>query len=600
MFTPHGFYASEFDRGTGRYFSWTQHTAELDFPNLDRSIAYLVTLQLRGGRPAEVPRPELRVSVDGGLRYASEVESPPSRVEFEIPRSSGVGAVIVLDASPTYAPGAPDPRALGVIVDDVAVAPVNGRFHSATSVMITLGLAVMLCVWGLWICGFRGALAASVFALVTLGFVWLLLQDAAFVGSYADRLLRISLGAAALAAVVGALHGRWPALAGGPDWSIAAGLVIAAGVIRLGVFWHPLAIVGDAMFQVHRAQLVHAGSYFFTSVTPRPFFEFPYPVALFVAAQPLWSWFPTEPDLVRLLRLVSLVADAMVGLALYGAAWRQWHDRRIALFAAALWPFARAPFEAMTNANLTNLFGQGMFGTGLAGVAWLAASSGTSWLALAAIGVLLLVAFLSHFGTVTVGVAILGTVVVALIGFGRSHVRRVGLWILAVTMAAAAVAWTAYYSHPSFIAVYQKTYASVTATERDDSSKIVAAPIVKLQRWWSGTGDDYGRPGAVVLVVALAGLIMALRERPLGGATLVFAAWVAAWLALSAMGILTPVTLRANMAVAPAVMIFCGVALGRLANRSPAWRAAALALFAIIAWDGWTIALHCLDLTGAN
>ena len=55
---------------------------------------------------------------------------------------------------------------------------------------------------------------------------------------------------------------------------------------------HPLIVVGDGIFQVHRAQVVHGGQYYFTSVTPKPFFEFPYPVALYVFAQPFWSWFP--------------------------------------------------------------------------------------------------------------------------------------------------------------------------------------------------------------------------------------------------------------------------------------------------------------------
>jgi hypothetical protein len=443
-------------------------------------------------------------------------------------------------------------------------------------------------------------MVVSVSAMVTAGFVWLLLKDAAFVGDYAFRLLRIGLGAGGLAALVAVIRVRWPVIGGVPDWSVAAGLVLAASVVKLGVFWHPLAIVGDAMFQVHRAQLVHAGTYFFTSVTPRPFFEFPYPVALFLAAQPLWHWFPADLDLVRLLRLVSLVADALVGLALYAAVRRQWQDRRTALLAAALWPFARAPFEALSNANLTNLFGQGVFGVALVGVAWLAASSSMSWPALVLIGALLVVAFLSHFGTATVGLVILGGVVTALMALGRGHVRRVGVWVMAVTIGAAAIAWTVYYSRPIFMDVYKKTYASMAAQERDDTSKIVAAPSVKLQRWWSGTGDDYGRPGALVLAAAFVGLLTVVRRWPPDGVALVCASWIAAWLALSALGILTPITLRANLAVAPALTLFCALALGRLAGRSRIGGLAAVAVFAFLAFDGWAVAIRCLDLSGAH
>jgi hypothetical protein len=408
------------------------------------------------------------------------------------------------------------------------------------------------------------------------------------------------LGAGVIGVVVAVLRARWPEPGGARDWSIAAGLVLAACVVKLAVYWHPLAMVGDAMFQVHRAQDVHAGQYFFTSVTPRPFYEFPYPVALYVAAQPFWSWFPGDLDLVRLLRLLSLAVDAVVGLAIYAVARRQWPDRPAVLYVAALWPFARAPFEALTNANLTNLFGQSLFGVALAGVAWMAAGSAISWPALALIALLLALSFLSHFGTLTVGLAIVGVVVVTLVGLGREHVRRMGLALCAVLLAAAAISWVVYYSNARFTDVYAKTFASVTSHERDDSSKLDAAPAVKLERWWMGIGDDYGRPGIPVLVVALAGLVIVVRRRPRDGGALVMMAWVCAWLALSALGVLSSITLRANLATAPVFIYLSGVCLAELATRSRLMAAVALAVFALLAWDGWQLALRCLDLAGAR
>jgi len=124
----------------------------------------------------------------------------------------------------------------------------------------------------------------------------------------------------------------------------------------------------------------------------------------------------------------------------------------------------------------------------------------------------------------------------------------------------------------------------------------VAAPLVKLQRWWSGIGDDYGRPGIVVMITALAGVVLTIRlgwRRPIA---LVFLAWLAAWLALSALGILTALTLRANLAAAPAFVFFCGVALGAAANRSFGWRLAAIALGVLIAWDGFAVAVNATAL----
>ena len=325
-------------------------------------MAYLVALQVRGSRPPDVPLARLCVSVDDRVVATADVPGDSSTVQFEIPRRAIDGATVTLEVAPPFTPGASDRRILGVIVEDVAVSPVGRAFRPIAGVVIATALAVIACVWGLWIAGVRGVLFAPVAALVATGFAWLMWQDAAFAGAYSDRLLRIGIGAGSVGALIGAIRMRWPSIAGVPEWSVAAGLVLAASAVKLALVWHPLAIVGDGLFQVHKAMSVHAGSYFFTSITPRPFFEFPYPVALYVAAQPFWSWFPAELDPLRLLRLLSIAADALIGVALYGAVRRQWSDRRAAFMVAALWPFARAPLEALSNANLTNLFGQGIFG----------------------------------------------------------------------------------------------------------------------------------------------------------------------------------------------------------------------------------------------
>ena len=407
-FTLSGFYGREFDAAGERHFAWTRETATLTFSAINRTRAHRVTLDVRGGRPDTEPRPRLRVRVDDRLVADVEVPADAESVIFEIPRADRVGAEVAIEASPTFTPGASDPRALGVIVDGVSIAPVNGAFAPSGVAILFAMLAAFAAVLGIRLCGVRGALGAAASLAIVLAFTWLLLKDAAFMGLFPERLVRIAAGAALAGGIVSIVRSRWPTLAGAPEWSVAAGLVLAVSVVKLALFWHPLAIVGDGIFQVHRAQIVHAGQYFFTSVTPKPFFEFPYPVALYVFAQPFWNAFPTELDLLRLLRAVAIVADGFVALALYGAARRQWNDRATALMCAALWPLARAPFEALSNANLTNLFGQSVFGAALAGIAWMAAGSTVAGPGLLVISALLVIAFLSHFGTVTVGVSMLG------------------------------------------------------------------------------------------------------------------------------------------------------------------------------------------------
>jgi len=597
LFTPRGFHRPEYDVTRERHFSWTRERSTLAFPSLSRSIAYLVTLTVRGSRPAELGRTPVRVFVDGRLTIVHDVASTDDRIQFEVPRADRPGATVDIETVAVYRPGPPDPRELGIVIEDVAVAPVNGPFRPSMAAMAACVAAVAAVALGLWLLGLRGWWLAAPASAVVAGFVWLLVKDVAFAGAYPDRLLRIGLAVGALAGILGAVRRMWPSWGGVSDWATGAGLTLAAAAVKLGVFWHPLAIVGDGLFQVHRAQLVHGGEYFFTSVTPRPFFEFPYPVALYVNALPFWEAFPSELDLVRLLRLVTLAVDALVGMGLYLAIRRQWPALRpVALFAVVLWPFAGAPFEAISNANLTNVYGQGVFGLALAAVAWMGAAPRLSWAAALTAAALFTVAFLSHFGTVTVGMAMLATIATVLVAGGRGHVRRSGVALVLLALAAVAMAWWLYYSHPRFTDVYRNTYASVTSGERDDTSKIVAAPSVKLQRWWLGIGDDYGRPGVALIVCALAGLFVCVRRRPWDAVTLVFGGVVIAWLVLSAIGILTPFTLRANLAAAPAFLVFSSVALGTLADRSRLGTTAAGLVAVLIAWDGWRIALRCLDL----
>ena len=80
------------------------------------------------------------------------------------------------------------------------------------------------------------------------------------------------------------------------------------------------------------------------------------------------------------------------------------------------------------------------------------------------------------------------------------------------------------------------------------------------------------------------------------GLTLVFGGWLLAWLALTLLGIFSPLTLRANLAAAPAFLFFSAIAVGALMTRDTPGRAAALLLALWIVWDGWQIALRSLAL----
>jgi LPXTG-motif cell wall-anchored protein len=383
--------------------------------------------------------------------------------------------------------------------------------------------------------------------------------------------------------------------------------VLCGIAVKLAFVLHPLITIGDAVFQVHRAQLVHAGTYFFTSVTPKPFFEFPYAIALYIVALPFWRFFPTVPDLVRLLRGVALIADALVGLALYAAARRQWNDGPSALWCAGLWLFARAPVQALCNANLTNLFGQAMFGMAMGVIAWTGAAppaahgehrtaGSVSFIAgmVVACG-LFTVAFLSHFGTLSVGVPIACATGVLCIIAGRSAVRMLGLWVVVSVLAASVVAYGVYYSNPRFTPVYRQTLARVLSPDEPrQSSKMVAPAATKARRLLAETGDDYGLPGVVLGALAFAGAALLVARRRRDGFTLMLLGWGVAWAGMTALGIVTPIEMRTNLAAAPAFVCLGAYALGHLATRSRAARAVATIATVAVGWAGLRLWLMCI------
>jgi len=591
--TARGFFPAEFDARVDNRYSWTAESARVSVPNLNRRQAHTLAFVLSGGRPGGQPDPLVTLTVDGSASVSCHVTNEPSRCVAVIPARDMDRAVIGLQVSPAYVPGGPDTRTLGVITHELILTPESGHFVPAWPVLGVIASAVAIAVAGVLLCGVTGPLAAVAVAGIGLAFVWLSLQDGAYIGGYTDALLNLAIGAGLCGAMAAALRRQWPVLAGVRDWSVAAGLVLATTVVKLGFFNHPLATIGDGIFQLHRAQMVRAGSYFFTSITPRPFFEFPYAIGLYVAAMPFWSFFPSDIDQVHLLRGVAAGADALVAIACYFAVARQWGDRRTALLVAGLWPFARAPFEALCNSNLTNVFAQGLFGVAIAGVAWIAAA-GVSVPALAISLAFLAAAYLSHFSTFSVGVPLIGVVGVALVVGGRDRTRRAGWWVVALGLVAVAVAYAAYYSH--FTEVYRATWARIVSHEVVDAagSSIDATPATKLQRWASGTSDDYGLPGLVLAGAAAVGAFALIRRRPREGVTLVLSAWLVVWVGFTVLGILSAVQMRVNLAAAPLFVCLGAYGLATIGSRSRAGRLVSGVATVAIVVNGARLWLMCI------
>jgi hypothetical protein len=271
-----------------------------------------------------------------------------------------------------------------------------------------------------------------------------------------------------------------------------------------------------------------------------------------------------------------------------------WARPAAALLVAALWPFARAPLEALCNANLPNVFGQGLFGVAMAGLVWSVAGRRPAMATLGLSALALAAAFLSHFSTFSVGVPLVGAVALALVVRGGADGRRQGLWVLAAGALAVLLAYGVYYRH--FGEVYRATVDRVFSEEVVEApgSAIAATPATKFRRWISGTSDDYGLPGAPLGVMAVAGLVLLVRERRRDPFTRALLAWLVVWVGFTALGILTAVQMRVNLAAAPVFVCLGAWALAELSSRGRVGKGlAALATMAIM-WSGASLWFMCI------
>ncbi len=594
-FTHRGFHSTEFTNGHEGPYNWTTSSVRLEVPHLDRSRAYVMRFDLEAPRPAEAGVPQITWRVDGVPAGQYQLEGDTGVLSIRLPSSERTRAVVTMEITPTFDPGADDDRMLGVVVRTISLTPEQGGWRPTRAVVVAVAGAAALAVAGMLLCGLTGVAGVAAAALTPAAFVYLTVQDAAFLGSYSDSLFQLALAAAAIGALVRAIRATWPSTPALPHWGVAVGYVLAASVIKLAFFSHPLATIGDGVFQVHRSAMVQGGSYFFTSITPRPFFEFPYAIGLFVTAMPFWPSFPQDIDKVWLLRAIALVADGLVGIALYAVVSRLWGQQRMALLVAALWPFARAPLEALCNANLPNVFGQGLFGVAMAALLWSSAARGIgAWVGLAVSTAVLAASFLSHFSTVSVGVPLVGAVALALMpGAGREG-RRQGARVLLVGMLALGVSYAVYYRH--FGEVYRATADRVLSHEvaEEPGSAIAATPAVKFQRWISGTSDDYGLPGLVLALAAFAGIGLIVVQRRHDALTRALVGWLLAWAGFTALGLLTAVQMRVNLATAPVFVCLGAYALATATERGTAGRLVATVATLAIVINGASLWFMCI------
>jgi hypothetical protein len=544
-FTTRGLHPTE-HAPDGSAFAWVGGRLRLQVPHLPRREAHELRLRARSGRDSKDPPAVLRIVADGVDAGWVTVGPEWQELRVPLPRARQGGAIVLIDAQATFTPGPNDPRALAFMIDRLTLVPTSAAsIPVPRRVMLHVAAFAGAVAFAAVLCALPVAISLAIGLAAGGAGVWLVLFDSAYLGGYSASLAALGLGTLA-----GATISSWGVALIAPlassAWRAAFLIVIACTALRLAVFLHPAAPIGDGMFHVHRAQSVRAGDYYFTSVTPRPFYEFPYPVGLYVAAQPFWN---QTSDRVILLRAVALAADALVALGLFAVVSARWGSAATGLLATAFALAVPVVVQGVSTANLTNVFAQSCFSLALGWIGWWLPSPHNR-IAFAGAVVLLSAAYLSHFSTAVIGVP----TAVLMAGFAalsrEPREARAWRWIGAAVVVSLAMSYVVYYSH--FHEVYARTLSRLGSEGADNS--FVATLAVHSESKAVTVGRflvvNYGW---AALALAVIGCTAVFRRGWRDGWTVVLGAVGLVTLAFFTLGAFTPIEMRATLAAHPVI-----------------------------------------------
>ena len=576
-FVTRGIYPTE-HAANGAPYAWAASRVRFAIPRLERDGRYRLEARVRSGRASTDPPAVVRVAVDGVDVGAQTIGHEWQDLVVALPQARRDGAVVLLDAQQTFVPGPKDTRALAYMLERFTLTPIDAPAVPVPRLSVidvalfagAVALAVTILALPLWLACAIGALAGGAAA-------WLTLRDSAFLGDYRTVFRTLGLVLILASTAVSLITAVVPTPSRAA-WRGAIMLALVVTALRLAVFLHPNAPVSDGMFHVHRAQEVRAGRYFFTSVTPRPFYEFPYPVGLYVAAAPMWDWFT---DRVALLRGLTLAADAAVAVGLFAVVAARWSSAVTGLLATVLALAVPIVTQGVSTANLTNVFAQACFSLAFLWIAWHVPTS--RWpLAVAGTIVLMTVAWLSHFSTAVIG-APAAALVAASIALARDP-REKGAWrwVAASVALALGLSYALYYSQ--FHDVYARTLSRVgheevetslvaTLAEHSESKTLTMLRFLVSNYGWG------------VLALTAVGLVAAVRRDWRQAWTLILLSVALTVGGFFLLGAFTPVEMRASLAAHPVFAAFGALGVSWL------WRTNRLIVritaIAAVAWTFW-------------
>ena len=537
--------------GRGVPFAWTRDAVQLTVEGFDRRIGWSAVVPVRVSRPPGHALPTVRVAVDGVETIVRFPQDDTDMLRVPIPPRARNGVRLDLLVDPVFVPQGDD-RALGIQMVGVRFDPDGLPTPTAAAIGAAASAAILLMIL-IVATGLRPLTLTMSAGLLVLH-AWLLTFGLGSFGEFPWRSMTWAGPVIGLAGLVCWLIGKrddarsWQAAV-----AIAAVMLVAQGWILL----HPSMIAGDSGFHLHRFTDVREGRYFFTSGGPGG--QFPYPIALYVAALP---WSGSVSDHAWLLRAMALGANAAAGIAIFWMT-RGWLGSSRALWAEVFFFAVPAGFHALASAYLTNSFGHSI-GVSAIAVAATWPFERRRWLGAGVLTLLLTIGFLSHTGS---AVLLAGTVAILLLI--RTWTRAGAsdrLPVAAALVAAALLSVLVYYSH------FTETYRAALAP-RTRAATATAVPVMRVE-----AHQTEFVPGWPALRIRLAevprytkrylgwwipalAVVGALtwRRLPTARASRVLAGWLATCALFFVVGHLTKYDFRYYLWVSPAIGIIAAM-----------------------------------------
>jgi hypothetical protein len=585
-----GIYGPEHDERFTVTFAWTGPDVSWRVPGLDRRVDWTLHMRVRGARPSPADNPDISIFADGVELLTHHTVSDFEDLDIVIPAQPQHrrGLAIAIRTSRTFVPGPSDSRALGVMLDRLALTP-SGAVRPPRAALAGAGLCSAWMGAAVALLGVTAGSAIGAAVLLSAGSAGVIARGFGPFTTFPWAASRMALWIAIALVVLSLFVQRVRGESLRNTAKFAAAFSASALLLKLLVLLHPDMRIGDALFHAHRFQRVLAGDLYFTSVAPGGY-SFPYPPGFYLFASLFSGLVRRGAADVTLLRVIACSVDVIAGLLLYRAMARAWGDRLAGAIGVALYQLVPIDFTVLTTGNLTNAFAQSLAVGGLVVMASPAVRFERVFMT-AGLAAVLLAAYLSH--TSTLAILFVATLAAAILFLlrGGPALRSPAAAIAAASVGAAVIAVLVYYSH--FFQTYQSELSRLsreTTTAAPDAGGRGIIDRLAMVPYYLRI--DFGLP--LLALTAIGAWRMASR----GAAdrlTLIVWGWMLACALFLLVGILTPLDMRYYLAAIPAVAIIAAVGASRGWDGGLEWRAATgvlLAAAAIAGMRNWWNALN--------